>query len=175
MKHFIIAFMVAVTAFVGFAPVVSAAPLAETLSGRILLQVEENGEAWYVFPGDLKRYYLGRPDDAFQIMRQLGLGATSDFINGYGYTPYPRHVWGKILLDVQTNGEAYYIYPVSGNAHYLGRPADAFSIMRGLGLGISNADLARIPIAASSNLPVTIIENVYDNPEADIDNINFGY
>jgi hypothetical protein len=48
--------------------------LAQAQSGRILLQVEKNGEAWYVYPPEKRRYYLGRPADAFQIMRELGLG-----------------------------------------------------------------------------------------------------
>ena len=54
-----------------------AADLANRLKGRILLQVESKGEAWYVNPDNLKRYYLGRPDDAFKVMRELGLGITN--------------------------------------------------------------------------------------------------
>ena len=42
--------------------------LAPSNMGRIVLQVENNGEAWYINPADLKRYYLGRPQDAFDIM-----------------------------------------------------------------------------------------------------------
>jgi hypothetical protein len=41
------------------------------------LQVEKNGEAWYINPNDLKRYFLGRPTDAFNIMRTLGLGISN--------------------------------------------------------------------------------------------------
>jgi hypothetical protein len=48
-----------------------------TSAGKIFLQVEQNGEAWYVNPDDSKRYYLGRPQDAFNIMRSLGLGITN--------------------------------------------------------------------------------------------------
>jgi len=113
------------------------------LQGLILLQVEQNGEAFYVYPSDNKRYFLGRPADAFQVMRELGLGATHDFISSY--IIYPNHVLGKILLDVEQNGEAYYIYPEDKKAYYLGRPADAFRIMRELGLGITNNDLNKIP------------------------------
>ena len=51
-----------------------AATMAQMMKGKILLQVEANGEAWYVYPGDLHRYYLGRPADAFTIMRNFGLG-----------------------------------------------------------------------------------------------------
>lgn len=39
--------------------------------GRILLQVEGHGEAWYVSPSDGKRYLLGNPADAFRVMRDL--------------------------------------------------------------------------------------------------------
>lgn len=49
-------------------------------SGKIFLQVLNNGEAWYIYPGNTKRYFLGRPRDAFSIMTDLGLGiANNDF------------------------------------------------------------------------------------------------
>ena len=117
--------------------------LARRLKGNILLQVESSGEAYYVYPENSNRYYLGRPADAFSVMRELGLGATHQFINSY--TIYPDHVLGKILIDIEQNGEAYYIYPKDKKAYYLGRPADAFRIMRELGLGITNSDLSKIP------------------------------
>jgi len=116
---------------------------ANKLNGQILLQVESNGEAHYIYPDDSKRYYLGRPADAFNVMRELGLGATHNFITSH--TIYPTNVLGKILIDVEQNGEAYYIYPKDKKAYYLGRPADAFRIMRELGLGITNNDLSKIP------------------------------
>jgi hypothetical protein len=56
--------------------------LVNQLKGRILLQVERNGEAWYVNPTDEKRYFLGRPADAFAIMRQLGIGITNADLAG---------------------------------------------------------------------------------------------
>lgn len=56
--------------------------LAERLSGRILLQVEEHGEAWYINPSDLKRYYLKDGDEAYRIMRELSLGTLLSSIEG---------------------------------------------------------------------------------------------
>lgn len=123
--------------------------LAERFKGYILLQVEANGEAWYVYPNDLKRYYLGRPDDAFAIMRKFGLGATHSFITSQ--TIFPASVSGKILLDVESHGEAYYIYPKDRTKHYLGRPADAFAVMRQLSLGITTTNLSLIPIGEINN------------------------
>src|SRR6056297_1304036 len=39
----------------------SNAAVSDNLSGKILLQVEKNGEAWYIKPSDKKRVFLGRP------------------------------------------------------------------------------------------------------------------
>lgn len=55
--------------------------MAERLAGRILLQVEERGEAWYVNPSDLKRYYLADGDAAYTIMRELSVGTMSSWIS----------------------------------------------------------------------------------------------
>lgn len=184
-----------------FFPYGTQAALA-SLAGRILLQVEENGEAWYVEPGSLKRFYLGRPADAFSLMREKGLGvkeadlrripvglstvsgldsdqdALPDELekalnlspigadtdkDGFddraeissgndplGPGPWPidktfaRKQAGRILLQVESRGEAWYVYPVDNKRYFLGRPADAFRIMRALGLGISNADISQI-------------------------------
>lgn len=52
------------------------------LSGLILLDAEKNGEAYYIYPKDSKKYYLGRPADAFRIMSNLGLGiADADLVD----------------------------------------------------------------------------------------------
>ncbi|MBI5466256.1 MAG: hypothetical protein HY974_03130 [Candidatus Kerfeldbacteria bacterium] len=48
--------------------------LTNRLKGRILLQVENRGEAWYLSPVDGKRYYLANGEAAYQIMRSLSLG-----------------------------------------------------------------------------------------------------
>ncbi|MEK9152168.1 MAG: C25 family cysteine peptidase, partial [Patescibacteria group bacterium] len=122
--------------------------------GKIFLQVESRGEAFYVYPDDKKRYYLGRPADAFAVMRQLGLGVRHDFM--LQSTVFPTHVVGKILIDVDDRGKAYYISPSDRQAYYLGRPADAFRVMRSQGLGITNGALARIPLAESSRTPPAI-------------------
>ncbi|MBU1131818.1 hypothetical protein KKC32_01010 [Patescibacteria group bacterium] len=171
-------------------------------SGRIYLQVESHGEAWYINPDNDERYYLGKPDDAYNIMRTLGLGITNadlalipvgvlasdsydsdqdglsdieeislgtkidnadsdndDFSdkaeiekwsNPLGAGDLPRNnaltarLSGKILLQVQKHGEAWYVNPGDSKRYFLGRASDAFSVMRKLGVGITNANLAKI-------------------------------
>ena len=151
-----------------FLPSAGLAQGASTWSGYILLQVEKNGEAWYVYPKDEKRYFLGRPADAFNIMKKLSLGAPHQFIEETRV--FPERLAGRILLDVEQNGEAYYIHPETRKKHYLDRPKDAFQIIRRQGQGISNKDLATILKADTKNdLPVAskiIIENVPFTPQA---------
>jgi len=129
-----------------------AAGLGQNLSGQILLNVEVNGEAWYIYPDNYKRYYLGRPADAFKIMRELGLGINEiDFqkiaqagTNVEGDLDLTRRLSGRIVIRVNKYGEAWYIYPKDLKKYYLGRPSDAFKIMRELSLGISRENLAKI-------------------------------
>ncbi len=50
---------------------------SEKQKGKILLQVQNHGEAWYVNPDNKKKYYLGKPINAFQIMKYLSLGISN--------------------------------------------------------------------------------------------------
>lgn len=54
------------------------------------------------------------------------------------------HLRGRILLEVQSRGQAWYVNPKTGSRYFLGRPHDAFTVMRKQGLGVSNADFARL-------------------------------
>ncbi len=208
MKKIVLFFFILASLFPS-GQIYAASSLSSRLLGRILLQVESKGEAWYVSPSDSKRYFLGRPNDAFNLMRSLGIGITNsdlskipvgiapssgspdtdkdglpddlevslgtdptkadtdgdsysdkvEVLGGYN----PKGVGkinidnslvsknkGKIFLQVQGAGEAWYVDPVGLKRYFLGRPADAFAVMRSLGLGITDLDLASIAIGSLS-------------------------
>ena len=177
---------------------ISNSSLYNNVKGKIILQVEENGEAYYVHPKSENMYFLGRPTDAFSVMRSQGVGITNsnlekipvglgnisgDDSDGDGltdiiedalgtdkektdtdgdsftdkeeiennYTPlgsgklnidtsFTDNQKGMIFLQVEQNGEAWYVNPSDAKRYFLGRPTDAFNVMRFLGLGISNAN-----------------------------------
>ena len=120
--------------------------------GKIMLAVEAHGEAYYVNPSDGNGYYLGHADDAYQIMRNLSLGITDANLgkipvagtSDAGDLSLRQRLAGKILLAVESHGEAWYVHPVTLQRHYLGRAEDAYQIMREQGVGISNENLKRL-------------------------------
>ena len=201
--------------------------LAGKLSGRILLQVQSSGKAWYVNPADQKKYYLGRPKDAFDLMRDLGIGITNENLSkisigiieyddqdddndglanrlenalgidqkkadtdsdGYddkmeienSYDPlsnsrlnidenFSNQHLGRIFLQTEQNGEAWYVNPADKKRYYLGRPSDAFIAMKNLSLGITDENINKINTGyyiAPPPAPTTCTSCQAKNPDA---------
>lgn len=156
MKKTLILSTLALSLLFGLSVYAQSGSLEDRLKGRILLQVEDHGEAWFVEPTKKERVFLGRPADAFRVMREFGLGITNDDLAKIAKENEPaknnalsRKLAGKILLQVQSKGEAWFVDPVTLKRHFLGRPDDAFSVMRSLGLGVKTSDLNRIKVMAS--------------------------
>lgn len=152
--------------------------IIDRLKGRILLQVEKNGEAWYLNPANSKRYYLGKPKDAFDIMKNLGIGISNYDFDNFQKKGFPKRLSGFILLTVEENGEAYYVNPKNLEPIYLGRPNDAFNIMINLSLGVKDKDLDKILIyktnkdEGSSNLADKDVSDLKNNTEIESEESN---
>ena len=162
-----LAFFAVCTAFLPFAEAVRAQEDAviDRVRGRIVLNVEGAGEAWYISPLDDLRYSLGRPEEAYTLMRRFGLGISDENLAlipragmaGSGDMALRQRLAGRILLQVQSHGEAWYVEPVTLRRYYLGRPQDAFDVMRGTGLGVTREDLAHI---SAGTVISTVIDDV---------------
>ena len=179
------------------------AKLIERVRGRILLQVESHGEAWYVNPKNDGAYYLKDGSTAYTLMREAGLGITNTDLakipvgfedrfsdadsdgdgladkleSGLGTDPSKpdtdgdgvkdkaeilagtnplgvgalardnslvNRLLGRIVLQVESRGEAWYIDPSDGRRYYMRDGEAAYQIMRFRSLGISNSDLSKI-------------------------------
>lgn len=135
--------------------------LIARVKGYILLQVQSLGEAWYVHPETNKRYYMKDGNIAYQMMRSFGLGITDSDLGKIPVSTDTNtlknatsvcltnstasRLKGKILLQVEQHGEAWYVYPKNCRRIYMKDGTAAYEIMRFLGLGITNADLNQIP------------------------------
>lgn len=136
--------------------------LLSRVKGYILLQVQEHGEAWYVDPVAQKRSYMKDGAVAYEMMRSFGLGITDVDLNKIPkmssteeiknassvcvVNSLANRLRGRILLQVQQKGEAWYVYPKNCRMIYMKDGASAYEIMRYLGLGITNADLEKLEI-----------------------------
>lgn len=119
--------------------------LSSRLSGRILLDVDNRGEAWYVYPGDFHRYYLGTPDDAYTLMKNLSLGVSNENFSKIASSTSDRFK-GMILLKPEDAGRAYYVNPLDKSLNYMASSSDVLAVMRQFALGITNSDLKTIPV-----------------------------
>jgi len=132
------------------------------LKGRILLQVQQHGEAWYVHPGTGLRYYMKDGPVAYGMMRNFGLGITDQNLatipsvatvdelksssSACSSNSVANKVKGWILLQVQQHGEAWYVDATKCRRIYMKDGAAAYTLMRFLGLGITDENLAKIKI-----------------------------
>lgn len=156
MKLKILIFLLGFLLLIPIMPI-EAVVAANNLKGRILLQVESKGEAWYVDTAHGARISLGKPDDMFQLMRSIGLGIKQTELRQYLEDSFPERLAGKILLNVEEKGEAYYISPDDLKGYYLGSPSKAFQVIKEKALGITNANLNKIEISSStSNISVLV-------------------
>ncbi len=112
--------------------------------GKIFLQVESRGEAWYISPKDGKKYYMADGPTAYNVMRNLGVGISNKDLNKIKTDANFRKKYiGKIFLQVESHGEAYYISP-DGRYNYLKDGSAAYNLMRKFGQGITSTDLNKI-------------------------------
>ena len=151
MKKIIISgFALVIGLFIAAQPV--SADYNKQLSGRVLLQVKGNGELWYIIPGSLERFYLKSSWDVNRLLRYYGLGISNadlERIPAYGLTKpikddsvLTKRLAGRILIQVEDKGKAWYVNPVDHLRYNLGRPHEAYALFKKIALGINNKDIA---------------------------------
>ena len=136
--------LVLIIAFLAMKRFSRADSLSSDLAGRILLQVEDQGQAYYLNPVNLKKYYLGSPDEAWAIFREFSFSLDSEILNNYLKDGFPSEISGRIVFNAQENYEIYYINPSDLKAYSLNTPRDTFDVMSNLSIGISNDNLRTI-------------------------------
>ena len=112
--------------------------------GKIFLQVESVGEAWYINPKDEKKYYLKNGDEALKIMKSAGIGISNKDLDKMKKDKvFALKNKGKIFLQVEDFGQAFYV-DFNGDLNYLENGQSAYEFMRKNGVGITNKDIRKI-------------------------------
>ena len=124
------------------------------LAGYIL-KPTEGGDLWYYDPVSLKRYCLPDADMAYIALGQFGLGITNADLEkipvagmggGEADEKLVDKLRGRILLQVESVGEAWYVAPLSGQRHYLANGAEALNILTWLARSASAKEIFPIPV-----------------------------
>jgi len=129
--------------------------LSKRHAGRILIQTESYGRAWYVNPQDGTRYYLRGGDEGFRVLTSLGIGVSNKDLAKIPKNPQERgdaklvnRLKGSILLQVESHGEAWYVNPFDGRRYSIRDGKDALAIMQRFGVPIKDAVLRNVPMNA---------------------------
>jgi len=129
-----------------------AASLASRLSGRLLLPVSGQGELWYVYPKDLKRYILEDPGNAFVNVLSVTVEVTDKVLAGIPTAPGQkgnaqtiREYAGQFLHNPVGGGDRlWYVDPVQKRRFWFDGSQPSFDFLHSLALGISDKNLALI-------------------------------
>lgn len=133
--------------------------------GRSLLDLEQGSALWYVDPVTAQRYCLPDAATAYHALEVFGLGITNTDLAKIPVaqgeldsvevleTPIDealvQRLSGRILLQVESVGEAWYVNPVDGKRYYLKDGAQTLERLTSWGMGMTSLDLGQI---AAGNL-----------------------
>jgi hypothetical protein len=142
----------AVAAAMFFPAICSAADASKEYAGKILLDVANHGEAWYVNPQSLMRVYLGRPHEALDRLKARAVAVNFSNIErlplegqGAGDAAYASGRAGFVVAPNDVIGAAWYVHPTLKFRMRLATPEDAWLVMR-TGIPVVPATLKGITV-----------------------------
>jgi hypothetical protein len=122
--------------------------LVEKFKGKILLQVEERGELWYLNPDDKKRYYLGKSNDAFRLAQKFSMEIDSEELVQYNYfdKEFPENLLGRFLIDKGSKFDMYYVDPDTKEAYLFNLPENILEVLKKQAVGMINEKIRQIEV-----------------------------
>lgn len=128
-------------------------PLAQRAAGRLLLQADQRGQAWYVNPADGSRYFMRDPDGCWKVATLLALGVRNADLEKIsapgkrsGDTRLVRRLAGRFLLGVEQRGALSYVSPVDNRPYPITDAAACWAAVLRTRIGVKAADLRQVPM-----------------------------
>jgi hypothetical protein len=137
---------------------------ALTYKGTVFT-AQDKSDLFYINPVSQTKYCLNSAYDTFQVMRGMGQGINHRLLQIYTKNTFPSYLSGKIMLDVQNKGQAYYVDPKNQKGISLGKPEQAWKKMADKGIQIPKNELNRIkfnPQQCNYNPDEKIFKRSYD-------------
>lgn len=145
-----LAFLALVLFFVtpGLAFAVSTTTILNRYAGKVVKNPK--GGIWYVEPASKNRYPIMDAEQTFAAIQKAGTGIKHAELAKYLKVGFPKRLAGKILIDAEANGAAYYVKPANRKGIALKSAYEGFLALRDLSVNISTTDLVKIPIAGAT-------------------------
>ena len=149
-------------------PSISFAKTDTTLTkyyGKVLVETDNKSKIWYVDPLKKEKYPLNSESDAVDVMKKVGVGIsnkdinriklpTSKYSNWRDYT-FAKNLSGRIFVQVQDKGQAWYIDPINFRKYYLGSGKNALNILKSLSIKAKSSEINKIKTGTISLATVT--------------------
>ncbi|MCX6793160.1 MAG: fibrobacter succinogenes major paralogous domain-containing protein [Candidatus Falkowbacteria bacterium] len=103
----------------------------------VMVPVNDYEPAWYINPGTKEKIVLTEPLSALRVMKKFGVGIKHSTLHKYLKSGFPKNLAGKVLLDVEARGQAYYVSALDLSGHFLGQPNFALLVFRENGFRLS--------------------------------------
>ena len=131
-----------------------AQPILVRYSGKVVVQAEDKTKTWYIDPIKKEKYSLNNAKDALVIMQNLGIGIsnkdinriklpTSKYSNWKDYI-FAKNISGRIFVQVQDKGQAWYIDSINYRKYYLGTADNALKVLKSLSIKAKVSDINQI-------------------------------
>ena len=137
MRKFLTCAVIVMATFLVLPNVSHAASASPEQLGKILIDGERNGEAWYVNPQTHMKVYLGRPHEALERLSRSGINISfvsiarlSESVAVPQDDEYAVAVSGFVLNPKDVLGASWYVNPVTGRRMRLATPHDAWMVMQ---------------------------------------------
>lgn len=141
--------------------------LPKDLTGRIVLQTESYDRAWYISPVNKKRYYLKNGQVLKDFLATVGLGITNSDLKKIPRTKTERgnaklvtRLKGRVLLQVENAGEAWYVNPADGLRYPLQDWESVRRVIDQFGLPVKNTTLSQFTMNTVQLVPDTLFNDV---------------
>jgi len=139
----------------GVAQNVRSAALADRYKGYILLDSGDQNKAWYIYPVNGRRYFLGQPERGLQMMRRLGAVIGSGELAKVPIADSGEQ--GDLALRQTRSGfvlkhgaDTWYVNPRNLSRYYLNTPEDLAHLISRFGITVKTSDLVLIPLAVEN-------------------------